>query len=76
MCVCSDHFEDGCFDSYWMLQFTLTYSDRLIQRRLRPGTMNSKFQHKQVKERHFPKQCEETHRKKEVCFSYSLETIN
>ena len=32
--ACSDHFEDDCFDSSWMLQYTLTYSDSPIQRRL------------------------------------------
>ena len=74
--VCSDHFEDDCFDSSWMLQSTLTYSDRPIQRRLCPGAIPTKFPHKLVKERHFSKQREETHRKKEVCFSYSSETIN
>ena len=73
MYVCSDHFEDECLDSSWMLQFTLTCSDRPIQRCLRPGTIPTKFSHKPVKERHFSKQCEETHDKKEVCFSYSSE---
>ena len=74
--VCSDHFEDGCFDSSWMLQSALTYSDRSIQRRLRPGAIPIKFPHKPVKERNFSTQREEPHRKKEVCFSYSSETIN
>ena len=59
--VFSDHFEDDCFDSSWMLQSTLTYSDRPIQRRLCPGAIPTKFPHKPVKERHF---------------SYSSETIN
>ena len=74
--VCSDHFENDCFDSSWMLQSTLTYSDRPIQRRLREGAIPTKFPHKPVKERHFSKQREETHRKKEVCFSCSSKTIN
>ena len=68
--IWSDHFEDECFDSSWMLQFTLNYSDRPIQRPLCPGTIPTKYPHKPVKERHFSKQREETHRKKEVCFSY------
>ena len=76
MYVCSDHFEDDCFDSSWMLQSILTYSDRSIQRRLCPGAIATKFTHKPVKERHFSKQREETHRKKEFCFSYSSGTIN
>ena len=74
--VCSDHFEDDCFDSSWMLQSTLTYSDRPIQRRLCPGAIPTKFPHEPVKERRFSRQREETPRKKEVCFSYSSETIN
>ena len=76
VCVCSDHFKDDCFDSSGMLQSTLSYSDRPIQRRLRPGAIATKIPHKSVKERHFSKQREETHRKKEVSFSYSSETIN
>ena len=74
--VCSDHFEHDCFDSSWMPMSTLTYSDRPIQRCLCPGAILTKFPHKPVKERHFSKQREETHRKKEVCFSYSSESIN
>ena len=30
MYVCSNHFEDNCFDSSRMIQSTLTYSDRTI----------------------------------------------
>ena len=74
--VCSHHFEDDCFNSPWMLQSTLTYSDRPIQRRLCPGAIPTKFPHEPVKERRFSRQREETPRKKEVCFSYSSETIN
>ena len=74
--VCSDRFEDGCFDSSWMLQSTLTYSDRPIQRLLCPEAILTKFPHKPAKDRHLYKQREEIHRKKEVYFSYSLETIN
>ena len=58
-----------------MLHSTLAYSDRPIQRQLCPGAIPYKFQHNLVKE-HFSKQQEEIHRKKEVCFSYSSETIN
>ena len=65
--VCSDHLKNDCFDSR-MLQSTLTYSDRPIQRRLRQGAIPTKFPHKPVTERHFSKQCEETHRKKEIVF--------
>ena len=72
---CSDHVEDDCFDSSWMLQSTLTRSDRPIQRCLCAGAIPTKFPHKPVKV-HFSKQREETHHKKEVCFSYSSEFIN
>ena len=68
MYVCSAHFEDDCFDSSWML--------RPIQRRLLPGAIPTKFPHEPVKERNFSKQRQETHSKKEVCLSYSSETIN
>ena len=56
------------FDSSEMLQSTLTYSDRPIQRRLRSGAMPTKVPHKSVKERHFSKQREETHRKSGFVF--------
>ena len=74
--VCSDHFEDNCFDSSWMLQFTLTYSDKPIQRHLFAGEIPTKFPHKPVKVRHFSKQREETHRKRDVYFFYSSERNN
>ena len=66
--ICIDHFEDDCFDSSWMLQYTLTYSDRPIQRHLCPGAAPTKFPHKPVKKRHFSNQREETHRKKRGLF--------
>ena len=66
MYVCSDHYVCSA----------LTYSDRPIQRRLIPGAIPTKFPYKPVKGRHFSKQREETHRKKEVCSSYSSENIN
>ena len=77
MYVCCDNFEDDCFDSFSMLQFTLTYLDKPIKdTRNRPREISAKFPHKLLKKRHFPKQREETHRKKEVYFSYSSENIN
>ena len=66
--VCSDHFEDNCLDSSWMLQPTLTYSGRYIQRRLCPGAIPTKFPHKPVKRRHFSKQREETLAEKRFVF--------
>ena len=50
----------------------LTYSDRPIQRRFLPGAIHTKLP---VSEIHFSKQREEIHRKKDVCFPYSSETI-
>ena len=47
------HFQDDCFDSSWMLQSTLTYSDRHIQRRLCLGAIPTKFPHKPVKEHYY-----------------------
>ena len=76
MHACSDHLDDDCFDSSWMLQSTLTYSERPIQRRLRQRAIPTKCPDKPVKEQHFSKQREETRHNKEVCFSYSSETIN
>ena len=55
--ICSDHFEDDCFNSSWMLQSSLTYQERSIQRRLRSGAVPTKFTHKltKVKERNTSK---------------------
>ena len=63
MYVCGNSFQDDCFDSSWMLHFTLTYSHRLIQRGLLSGAIPMKFPQKPVKERHFSKQRKETNRK-------------
>ena len=67
--ICSDHFEDDCFDSSWMLQSSLTYQERPIQHCLRSGAVPTKFPHKQtkVKERNTSKKREENRRHKEVC---------
>ena len=67
MFVCRDYFEDDCFGPSWMLQSTITYSDRPIQRRLRPGAILTKFPDKPVKKRHFSKKRKET-RKMRVVF--------
>ena len=64
--VCSEHFEDDCFHFSWMLQSTINYSDRPIQRLICPGAIPTKFPYKPVKERHFPKQHEKTYRNREV----------
>ena len=55
--ICSDHFEDDCFNTSLMLQSSLTYQERSIQRRLRSGAVPTKFAHKltKVKERNTSK---------------------
>lgn len=66
--ICCDHFECDCFDSPWMLQSTLTFSGKSIQRFLLPEEILTKFFHKVVQERHFSKQREETHCKRQGFF--------
>ena len=44
--LCSDHFEEKCFDSAWKLQNELFYKDRLIKRKLLPGSIPTLFPHK------------------------------
>ena len=41
--ICCDHFECDCFDSPWMLQSTLTFSGKSIQRFLLPEEILTKF---------------------------------
>ena len=41
--TCSDHFEDDCFDSSWMLQSSLTYQERPIQHCQRSGGSSNKI---------------------------------
>ena len=67
--ICSDHFEDDFFDSSWMLQSSLTFQERPIQRHLLSGAVPTRFPHKQtkVKERSTSKKWEENRRHKEVC---------
>ena len=47
--VCSDHFEDDCFDSSWMLESSLTHPERPIQRHLHSGAIPTNFPPKQTK---------------------------
>ena len=71
MYVYSDvYFEDDCFDSPWMLESTLTYSDRFFQRHPHPRAVPTKFPRKPVKEQHFLKQREETHHKRSLLFLF------
>ena len=37
--ICSDHFEEKCFDPSWKLQNELYYKDCQISRRLLPGSI-------------------------------------
>ena len=41
------HFESDCFESSWMLQSSLTYPEKPIQRHLRTVAVPTKFPHKQ-----------------------------
>ena len=47
VCVCSDHFEDGCFDKSWELQNRLFYQGRIQKRKLLPGSIPTIFPHKE-----------------------------
>ena len=47
--ICSDHFEDDFFYSSWMLQSSLTFQERPIQRHLLSGAVPTRFPHKQTK---------------------------
>ena len=48
--LCSDHFDDSCFDAAWKLQNELYYKDRPVKRRLITGSIPTKFPHKKVHE--------------------------
>ena len=48
--ICSGYVEDDCLGSSWMLQPSLTYSDRPIQRQPYPGAIPTKLQYKPVTE--------------------------
>ena len=50
--LCSDHFEEKCFNSAWKLQNELLYKDTPIKRKLLPGSIPTLFPHKhRTKER-------------------------
>ena len=50
--ICSDHFEESCFDSNWDLQNRLFYTERSVKRKFIAGTIPTIFPHKtQPKER-------------------------
>ena len=50
--ICSDHFEESCFDSNWDLQNRLFYTERSVKRKLIAGAIPTIFPHKtQPKER-------------------------
>ena len=46
--ICSDHFEEKCFDPSWKLQNELYYKDRQISRRLIPGSIPTPFSQKKI----------------------------
>ena len=45
--VCSDHFEEKCFDASWKLQTELYYKDRPIKHKLVKGSVPSIFSYKE-----------------------------
>ena len=68
--VCSDHFEEKCFDQSWKLQSELFYQDRTVKRKLLPGSIPTIFSQKEKpKERSFSKSRSEKKKNKEVRFS-------
>ena len=46
--ICSDQFEEKCFDPSWKLQNELYYKDRQISRRLLPGSIPTPFSQKKI----------------------------
>jgi hypothetical protein len=46
--ICSDYFQESCFDSSWSMQSRLFYEDRRIKRKLIPGSIPSIFPHKAI----------------------------
>ena len=44
--ICSDHFEETCFDPSWKLQNELYCKDRQVSRRLPPGSIPTLMTHK------------------------------
>ena len=67
--ICSDHFQESCFDQSWALQNRLFYNDRPVKRKLLPDSVPSIFPHKEPpKERYASKKRMEQRQKKEVSF--------
>ena len=70
--LCSDHFEESCFDPSWKLQNELYYTNRPTKRRLIPGSVPTIFPHKfPVKERTASKERAGKRKLKEV-YLYTL----
>ena len=65
--ICSDHFEEKCFDPSWKLQNELYYKDRQISRRLLPGSIPTLLPQKKDNKPHLSSEERGlTQRKKEV----------
>ena len=67
--VCSDHFEEDCFDKSWDMQIDLnpSYSERPIKRKLNKDAVPSIFPHKEgKKEERQPSKYFQNSRNKEV----------
>ena len=70
--ICSDHFEEKCFDPSWKLQNELYYKDRQIPRRLLPGSIPTLLPHKKDNKRHLSSEKKAlTQRKKEVMYYFN-----
>lgn len=46
--LCSDHFDESCFDQSWQTQSRLLSPDRPIQRKLLKGSIPTLFPHKPI----------------------------
>ena len=69
--VCSDHFDEACFDDSWALQTRLFYTNHPVKRKLVPGSKPTTFPHKsQPKERQTSKK--RAHKRQVVEVRYSL----
>ena len=51
--VCSDHFQESCFDQSWALQNRLFYNGRPVKRKLLSGSVPSIFLHKEPPKKNY-----------------------
>ena len=71
--VCSDHFEETCFDKNWALQTQLFYTTRPQRRRLMEGSVPTIFSHQEKsKEQKVSKKRQARRQQQEVTFRILL----